>query len=1720
MKNLTLVLLFLLSTSLLFGQLDYLSFAEEKLEERGEFYFTFPVASNSIMYNLTRELSIDGFKAGLVYAYANTMEFENFLTYDIEFTPAFDYYNSPKALTMATTVAQMANWDRYPTHAVYLEMMQSFATNYPDICQYEVYGYSENGVPIVGVIISDNVGVDEDEPEFWWSGTMHGDELVCYVLTLRTIDYLLSNYGTDPAVTNLVNNIEIYINPLANPDGTFNGSPSLVSVSEAKRSNTNDIDLNRNFPTLNGSGYTIQEESQAMIDYANAHDFVMSVNTHSGIELINYPWDTWQSDENLNADTDWWEYVCFVYADEVEIDAPSTYFEGPRTMNNGPYNTTGVTHGADWYYAIGTRQDYMNYYQNIKELTLEWSDSKKLDAELLPTYWEYNKDAMLLYTEQVLYGLRGIVSDACTGTALSDVKVEIVGHDKDNTEVYSSAPVGNYHRPIYAGTYDFTFSLTGYQSQTHTVTITNDVSTRLDIQLVPNSVASPDFSASGVNVPIGTDVSFTDLSSGTVNTYSWIFDGGNPALSSDANPIINYATDGVYDVSLEIESAGCNITELKENYITVFIPGAPVADFVADVTETCIGIVQFTNNTVDGVSYEWDFGDGSALSSEINPTHIYSQTGVFTVSLTATNTYGSNTKTYTDYIIVNIPDAPVTVGAQSCGPGTLSLSASGELTLQWYDENIDGNLIYTGNNLEDNFTTTTTYYVQSGISPAYFSGGSSDIDVNGGNHTSNAYYLIFTANQDFKLVSVQVNSYTSGDRIIELRNSSNAVITSKTVNLSTGINTVELNFDIPAGTNYQLKCGTTPSNLWRNNAGVNWPYNIEDIVSITGTNAGDANYYYYFYNWEIYYGDECISARTPVTATINEIPDVDAPENVIACDSYILPILTNGDYFTSTGGVNPIAVGTEITTSQTIYVYAESGTTPNCTNENSFTVTINETPIVDELNDVVVCDSYILPSLINGNYFTNTNGVGPIAVGTAITSTQTIYVYAETGTTPNCTAESSFIVTINNAVTVDIGDNIISECDGTVMLDAGENYNLYTWNGSIGTQTYEATTTGAYTVIVEDANGCTSTDDVYVEVRESPTVNVTTTPESGPGANDGTATANASGGTSSYSYTWEFPHPGNPTITGLYGGTYCVTVTDANMCTASACETVDTEGIAPVASFSANITSGCDNLTVQFTDQSTNIPTSWSWNFGDSETSIEQNPQHTYSNPGIYTVTLEVENATGLNTEIKTDYIVVGESPTITLSMTEENSGESDGSVSVNVTGGTPSYMYSWTGPNYFTGNSQSHSNLIAGEYCVTVTESGNNCSSSDCITITEIMPDAPVAAFSTDITTGCNNLEVQFTDESTNNPTTWLWNFGNGNTSIEQNPVYNYNSPGIYTVTLTVTNAGGSDDYVITDLISIGESPLLELSMTEESLSGNDGTATVAITGGTEPYEILWTGGFDTKTITGLSAGEYCVTVTENNNCQSSDCINVSMEGTNPPVANFTANQTEACGSLTVQFEDLSTYEPVFWSWDFGDNETSVEQNPVHTYSEPGTYTVSLVVENGFAQDEFEIIDYITVYDKPAIEFDITHESGAGNADGQIEMTIIGGTAPFTINWSNNEHGLLLTNLTAGLYSVAIIDDNGCMASKIAEIMVQTSISDVVENNLQIYPNPTDGQFTIISNQIINEITILDALGRVCVSQKTNMNSVNINTNLNQGVYQVKVITEKGKFVKKLVVR
>jgi gliding motility-associated-like protein len=231
--------------------------------------------------------------------------------------------------------------------------------------------------------------------------------------------------------------------------------------------------------------------------------------------------------------------------------------------------------------------------------------------------------------------------------------------------------------------------------------------------------------------------------------------------------------------------------------------------------------------------------------------------------------------------------------------------------------------------------------------------------------------------------------------------------------------------------------------------------------------------------------------------TINITPTADAPTNVIACDTYTLPALTVGNYFTATnGGGTALNAGDAITTSQTIFVYAETATTPNCTNENSFTITINTTPTADAPVDVTMCDTYTLPALTVGNYFTATNGGGAaLFAGDAITSTQTIFVYAETATTPNCTDENSFIVTINNTPTADVPIDV-TVCDTYTLpaLTVGNYFTAANGGGTALNAGDAITSTQTIFVYAETATtpNCTNENSFTVTIIVSPTADTPT----------------------------------------------------------------------------------------------------------------------------------------------------------------------------------------------------------------------------------------------------------------------------------------------------------------------------------------------------------------------------------------------------------------------------------------------------------------------------------------------------------------------------------------------------------------------------------------------------------------------------------------------------
>lgn len=484
MKSLILILLFFSSVSTFNGQfltnsgMSSDETVNQVFREDGEKYFRFILQDKVALEQLGRIISIDNVKKdGYVYAYANKKGFAKFLEIGLEYEilkhPG--EYDGVLNIKSNINVREIQEWDFYPTYDAYVDMMYQFADQYPDLCQVEVIGTTGQGRQLLAAKISDNIGMHENEPQFLYTSSIHGDETTGYVLMLRMIDYLLSNYGTDPRITNMVDNTEIWINPLANPDGTYHGGNSTVQG--AYRFNANWVDLNRNYPDpedgQHPDGEDWQIETQHFMELAENNSFVISANLHGGEDVCNYPWDTWP---RLAADDDWWQYVCREYADTVHANCSWGYM---TEFDNG------ITNGYQWYSISGGRQDYMNFFHQCREFTLEISNYKLLPSDSLPYYWNYNYRSLLNYMEQSIYGVRGTVKDSVTGWPVK-AEVYAVLHELDSSWVYTAMPNGNYHRLLHTGTYTLRFSAEGYITRVvSNISVVNRQATVLDIKLVP-----------------------------------------------------------------------------------------------------------------------------------------------------------------------------------------------------------------------------------------------------------------------------------------------------------------------------------------------------------------------------------------------------------------------------------------------------------------------------------------------------------------------------------------------------------------------------------------------------------------------------------------------------------------------------------------------------------------------------------------------------------------------------------------------------------------------------------------------------------------------------------------------------------------------------------------------------------------------------------------------------------------------------------------------------------------------------------------------------------------------------------------------------------------------------------------------------------------------------------------------------------------------------------
>ena len=346
-------------------------------------------------------------------------------------------------------------------------------------------------------------------------------------------------------------------------------------------------------------------------------------------------------------------------------------------------------------------------------------------------------------------------------------------------------------------------------------------------------------------------------------TYSWTPTTGL-SCSTCASTAAAPSNTTVYTVTAD--SAGIHGTAT----VTVVITPAVTANFSLNATPTCAipATISFVNSSNNATNYLWDFGDGTT-GTDLNPIHAYANYGSYTVRLLSSNACGSDSVIKSQFVQIT-DQAPGAVNQNICLGQTATLSATGAGTLNWYDAPTGGNFLGTGSSYSTTaLNSSTTYYVSANLQSGLNSAGPVDNTFGTGGYftSNNQHSVIFNCTTPQNLLTVDVYAQNSGDRIIQLQDSVGGIIDSVTEYIPSGLSTVTLNFAVPAQDNLYLAV-VGNNGLYRNKSGANYPYTSTDgTIVLTNSDAGQAGYYYFFYNWKLQQS-ACVTNRTPVVVNV------------------------------------------------------------------------------------------------------------------------------------------------------------------------------------------------------------------------------------------------------------------------------------------------------------------------------------------------------------------------------------------------------------------------------------------------------------------------------------------------------------------------------------------------------------------------------------------------------------------------------------------------------------------------------------------------------------------------------------------------------------------------------------------------------------------------------------------------------------------------------------
>lgn len=748
----------------------------------------------------------------------------------------------------------------------------------------------------------------------------------------------------------------------------------------------------------------------------------------------------------------------------------------------------------------------------------------------------------------------------------------------------------------------------------------------------------------------------------------------------------------------------------------------------------------------------------------------------------------------------------------------------------------------------------------------------------------------------------------------------------------------------------------------------------------------------------------------------------------------------------------------------------------SCTTTRSVTITQPVNAVTSSLGSLtnVSCSGGSNGSLtVNGSGgtapYTYNRGTGSQSTGTftgLMAGTYTVTVTDNAG----CQTTRSATITQPSAITTSISSQTnITGCGntGAFTIAATGGTPTYTFNRGTGAQasgSFTGLVAGTYNVSVTDAAGCVSIRPVTLtQSGTSPATAVSSqTNVSCNGGSNGAATIGATGGTAPYTFNRGTGAQSTGTFSGLAAGTYTVTVTDNGGC-------VTTQGVTITQPSAITATTASTHV-VCFGESTGSITVSasggtapYTYNRG---TGAQSNSTFSSMAAGTYTITVTDNNGCAV---VRTATVVQASSPLVaTLGATNTVScfGGTNGSATINATGGVPPYIFTRGTVMQSTGT---FTGLTAGTHLLEASDA-YGCSVTVVATVTQPAA-ALTAAISAQGNVSClGGSNGSLTVSASGGTPSYLYNRGTG---IQVGNSFAGLAAGNYVI--TVSDANGCQTTVNATISQPLSALSLNVSTTATTCAGNDGTAAAIATGGGTPYQFIWSNSATGNAISALGTGTIIVTVTDNNGCQ------VSASG-------LVANGCAASCSVTIssQLNNLSC---------FGVCNGSITATPAN-----GTAPYSFLWSNGGGNSATNSglcagVYSVTVTDNAACvstaTFNLSQPATALSASvvtsssNSLSVNAAGGTQPYSFLWSDGSSASTLQVVASGSYSATVTDANGCNVSTNAVSITITSVRATNGNFAQwsVYPNPTQGAFQV-SIELAGaseglSLQIVDVLGR-----------------------------------------